>query len=432
MAARVCRRPWVFVLLALSLTALVLVRPLVRNHGDISNFIIAGDKLVDIRDVPVPIKVRPDSWGYDGEFYFRLALDPTTWAPTAYGVTLDAPAWRIQRIFYPVLVHVLTGGHAALVPAGLVLVNLAGLAAIAGLALRLRRRLNLPDWFPLLVMGWPGLAVTLTHDTTEITALTLVLAALNAYFAGRYIVYAGLAALATLTRETSILLFGGIFAHTLWRLLALRFPAIPGAGPTLDEAPGGRGTGWLLKTVCCLLALLPFLIWRQVLTHHFNVSPQAQGGGNMTWPFMGFLRMMAAQLRGGAASLEGLMTQTSTPWTAHALFVALMTTLVQPFVLITAGGIMAMGGWAATRLPIVIRAGGGAVVCGWLVLAALMSLMSANGPWIDSTSYFRAFSEFWLLTCLLLGLARVRLPRPLLIGMAALWLFNLLTCTLSV
>jgi hypothetical protein len=81
-------------------------------------------------------------------------------------------------------------GHAAFVPASLFLVNLFGIGAIAFLATRLTTRLCLPTLTPLAMVFWPGLIVSLTHDTTEIVAAALLLAALDAYFSERLFAYA--------------------------------------------------------------------------------------------------------------------------------------------------------------------------------------------------------------------------------------------------
>ena len=53
--------------------------------------------------------LRGYSDGYDGQFVYRLALDPFTHAVTAHGITLDNPAYRQQRIATALLAHVARG-----------------------------------------------------------------------------------------------------------------------------------------------------------------------------------------------------------------------------------------------------------------------------------------------------------------------------------
>lgn len=124
--------PWVAAaLIALCYTGLFL--PLLARRGrDISRFVIAGGANVDASKLPSGLTVIPNIGGYDGLTFYRLALDPFTSAGTAYGITLDNPAYRQGRIAYPMIVWMLSLGHVRWVPALLVIVNLIAAAAMAG------------------------------------------------------------------------------------------------------------------------------------------------------------------------------------------------------------------------------------------------------------------------------------------------------------
>ena len=93
---------------------------LLRLHHfdyDPTAFIVVGDQMVDEQDLSSELRVLEDSGGYDGQFFYRLALDPFTNERTDFGIRLDAPAYRQQRILYPLVVWVVAGGGtAALVP----------------------------------------------------------------------------------------------------------------------------------------------------------------------------------------------------------------------------------------------------------------------------------------------------------------------------
>src|SRR5713226_6570903 len=98
--------------------------PLLQTRrGDVSRFVIAGGANVDASKVPPGLTVIPNIGGYDGVWFYRLALDPFTTAQTAYGIRLDNPSYRQQRIGYPLIVWLLSLGRAAWVPALLVAVN---------------------------------------------------------------------------------------------------------------------------------------------------------------------------------------------------------------------------------------------------------------------------------------------------------------------
>ena len=87
---------------------------LLASGYDASVFVQAGDRLTD--PAAVSIHVLPNSLGYDGQAYYRLALDPFTSRQDAYGIHLDNPPYRQQRILYPLLGWILSFGHAAALP----------------------------------------------------------------------------------------------------------------------------------------------------------------------------------------------------------------------------------------------------------------------------------------------------------------------------
>lgn len=344
---------------------------LVRHHFDASAFIIAGDRYVDATHLVSPIIVKQNSDGYDGQFYYRLALSPFQLQQTAFGIRFDKASYRVQRIFYPVLVWAATLGHAGAVPAGMYLVNLLGLAAIGGFATRLTVRLRLPALTPLAIVLWPGFIIALTHDTTEIVAAALLLGALDGYFAGRLPVYCVLGALATLTREISILVLGGIVC----------FEAI--------EAVRTRGIAlrWQ-RVLICGVALAPFLVWQAALRRVWAYAPQA-GTSDLGWPLLGAAIMLHDTLTGVKRFAPGR------PFLDAAL---------RAYVVGSAGWLLGFCAIVIARVPAVLRtAGSGALAAGWLPVFALMSLLTAGGPWVDRTAYFRAFTECYVVGCLVLG-----------------------------
>jgi hypothetical protein len=85
------------VLLALA-AGVVTVRLQGAAGGDLARFIVVGARLVDAEQLPSP-RVPVNPRGYDGQFYYRLAVDPTDLSTTAHGIRLDSPLRR-QRIGY--------------------------------------------------------------------------------------------------------------------------------------------------------------------------------------------------------------------------------------------------------------------------------------------------------------------------------------------
>lgn len=141
--------------------------------------------------------------GYDGQFYYFIALDP------AHAATyLDAPAYRFAHIGYPLLVRLLALGQPGLVPYALIAVNILALAGGTLAVAAWMRRAGASPWLALLFGFYPGLFVAFRLDLAE--PLGYALAALGAYlfaYGGqRRLLWAGLSfAAALLTRESTVL-----------------------------------------------------------------------------------------------------------------------------------------------------------------------------------------------------------------------------------
>jgi hypothetical protein len=201
------------------LYAILLLPGLALHRFDVSALIMAGDRFVDARQVESPILVHRESNGYDGQFYYRMALAPLSLAPVTGGVRFDHPAWRMQRIFYPVCAWLLAFGRAAAAPWSLMAVNLLGMAAIGWFGRALAVRAGLAGWVPIAILLWPGFIVALTHDTTEILSEALVLAAL----------------VCRLRRQAA--------GCALLGVLAVRRPFAVGCAAKLVAAPHAAGAG---------------------------------------------------------------------------------------------------------------------------------------------------------------------------------------------
>jgi hypothetical protein len=297
-------------------------------------------------------------------------LAPLRFQQTAFGITLDNAPWRMQRILYPALAWGASFGRAAWLPAAMFLVNLLGLAAVAMFAVLLTARLRLPALTPLAIMVWPGFIIALTRDTTEIVAAAFLLGALDSYFAKRLLAFGVLGALATLTRETSILVLGGILCFELLR--AIR--------------DATAASCWR-RVAICGLALVPFLVWREMLRLFWGDSFQdAALAANMGWPFAGAATMLRD-------SLTGIRRYAPAPG---------FDAEIRTYTIASTCWLLSFCAVVAARLPAALRmAGAGALAAGWLPVIGLMSTLTANGPWIESTAYFRAFTECYLVGSLI-------------------------------
>ncbi len=89
-------------LIAYTVVFMALMR---QRRQDISWFVVAGGSGVNARQIPPGLSIIPSVEGYDGLSFYRLALDPFTRRATDFGITLDTPPYRQQRLLYPVIVY---------------------------------------------------------------------------------------------------------------------------------------------------------------------------------------------------------------------------------------------------------------------------------------------------------------------------------------
>lgn len=368
----------------LLLYALIAGIGIAKGQFDVSSLIVAGDRYVDKAHVPTPIAVRPNSAGYDGQFYFRLAIDPLPQSATGAGVTFDRPAYRSQRIGYPLIVFIMSLGQPALVPLEMVLVNLLGILVIARTAVALQKSLDLPLWFAPAIMAWPGLTVTILHDTTEIVAEAWLLIAILALASQQPRRFMITSAMTVLTRETSMIFFA--------------FAALFGGPLTVRRIVTG------------LFPVVVYASWRLFLAHHWAGSGLLEQAfsGDLGWPLQGFFQTVRDSIL-----LQRPLSPRPGPNAVRNVYVA-----------IAALAIFATAALAAWRIPAALRGQGigRTIAAGWIGLAIPLSMLTEQGPWIDQSGFFRAFTEFWAASLLVLGLTGLRLPRPMAVMAVPVWI----------
>jgi hypothetical protein len=356
--------------MAIAAYALLILPALAAHHFDLSTFIVAGDRFVDAAHTPSPIDVRAHSAGYDGEFFYRLALDPSSFQTTAYGVTLDKPAFRMGRILYPALAWAAAIGRPEAVPAALFGLNMLGIGAIAALASALAKTAGVSSMLVPAIVLWPGFLVCLTHDTAEITAAALMLGAILCYLQRWFFAYAIGASLATLARETTLPVFAGL----------LLYDVISARGPHRKPAIAAG-----------VLLFLPFAAWTVFLTAAWRAVPASQNLARNfgLLPFAGFARMLFDCMTGARA------------WAPRPL----ADLIVRGIVLATSLWLAGFACLVAARLPAVLRGASPLRPLGaaWLLLAAMVALLSAGGPWVEPAGYLRATTEFYVVGCLVLA-----------------------------
>jgi hypothetical protein len=123
--------------------------------------------------------------GQDGQTFWLMARDPLLAHPAVVASREDRPAYREQRVLYPLLAAPLRLlGEQPLVWA-LLLVNLAAVAFGAYWAAQLAEALGAHPWLPLAFLLNPVVVVSLLYDTADALAVALVLCGLTYWYRDR-------------------------------------------------------------------------------------------------------------------------------------------------------------------------------------------------------------------------------------------------------
>jgi hypothetical protein len=196
--------PLVTALIALAgYVCFVALRWWIAASGNINEFVRAELPFAHPGRAPAGLHVFGSN-GYDGQFYYRLALGPANLQWTAFGITLDHP-YRLERIGYPALAWLVSLGHHGLVPVALVLVNVLALFAVGLLGGMLAIESGRHAIWGLLLAGYFGFFKSVGNDLTEPVAAACLLGGILAYRRAHPAVAGLLFGYGALTRETVII-----------------------------------------------------------------------------------------------------------------------------------------------------------------------------------------------------------------------------------
>jgi hypothetical protein len=334
--------------------------------------------------VPAELKIGPH--GYDGQFVYRLAIDPFTRAVTAHGISLDTAGYRQQRIMTAVFAHLLAELPGVGVAAGIALVNVAAVAVgiWVGTAFAADVGRN-PIWG--LVLAIPAcMPISLGRDLTEPVAWAGALAGIWFVRRRRF----GWAALAltvgVLARETTLVIIVGLLLGAGWDLVRHR------RGATWRAA-------WLLAPIAIAAG------WQIWLWHVWGALPIRAGQNNTgSLPLVGPFGSL----------LYGLVG-------THANSVAIGA--VYALERVAELGLLAAAAWLIVRRRTTASA---PETAAW-VLAALLAFSVRS--WRTDYAFLRATYEAWGLSVLVVLQARWA-PAAILggagavtIGVAAVYLY---------
>ena len=214
------------------------------------------------------------SAGFDGQFYYRLALNPLTNKPTEFGITLDEPPLRHQRILYPLLASALSFGNPRLLPAVLILLNFSVLCLMGWLGGCYAQTLKQHALWGIFLPLYPGFLLALSRDTVEIFEAAILLGSFLLLRRRRTVLATAVVVLAILTKETSILIIvAGALVSLVARWRQQSKVSIPWYYVVVPMA------------AFALWQFVQFLIWRE-----FPLL--SSGSNNLGIPFVGPARAL--------------------------------------------------------------------------------------------------------------------------------------------
>jgi hypothetical protein len=351
----------------LAALAFVLARWQLWAKGDITRFILVGRHFATPSQLPPGIAVAP-TYGYDGQFFYRLALNPVNFSHIAYGIRVDQP-YRYMRIGYPWLTWLVSFGQHVLVPVMLVVINIVAIGAMGYLGGMFARQGGRHALAGLVLPAYFGLLTSLSRDTAEPLAAACLLGGLLAIRARRPVLAGLLLAYGALTRESVMVAVAAVaivdFIGVIRRRRFVR--------------PGRDDLVWALPTAA-------FVAWQVVVKLAVGRFPLlVDANGNTGSPFITPLKAVEHNF----AHIHLHQFEQYDLWFLELAILALLA-------------VAALASWRSTNAPVHERLA--------LVLYMIEICVVSPSTWYSLDADLRSFIEVYLLAAIiLLGTPRHRL-----------------------
>lgn len=257
--------------------------------------------------------------GYDGQFYYYAAHDPLILTDTYRFI--DSPAYRYQRLMYPLIAHIISFGHKPLLPYVLILLNISAVAGGAYLIARICKANGISTWYALFFSFSTGLLLSTLRDLTEPLAIFFMVWGLYHYL--QNCTYKALLpfSLGVLTKETILLVPISLFCYkmaTYFYEMLRKYQSNKPVylGEKIDIA-GNMSIG--------IIPSLLYFIWQLYIYAKFNRFSFEDGAGNIGIPFKDMFNKL---LNLFSKVLDAHTYNTSTYNAALVLFEIFLTMLV--------------------------------------------------------------------------------------------------------
>jgi hypothetical protein len=177
----------------------------------------AWDPMAFVLDRPQDVPAD-QTWGigYDGQQAYAIAVDPVGAASK-----LDRPAYRYQRIIYPILARLVGFGNPDLIPWSMLIINLISACVTVLVLSQLLVDRGVSGWWSLVPLLSFNYLIGIRMDLNGPLAYALALGGLLSFERKKPALAAVLFALAGLTREVALVfplaLVAWLFLQRRWR-----------------------------------------------------------------------------------------------------------------------------------------------------------------------------------------------------------------------
>ncbi len=280
----------ILLLVALTFASILFLYSLKFNRN-ITGFMVIGDYFKAPQIWTSHTLIHQNSVGYDGQFYYYIAHDPFIRGGSYDHI--DFPAYRYQRIIYPLAAWLLSFGQPTLIPWMMVAVNLIGILLGTWFLILILKHFGRSSWYSLFYAGLWGFLLCLLRSLPEPLAVTFMVMSIFFYLKGKTRQQTLSLTLAVLTQETTLLVS-----------LAFLFYFF--------------GRKEFRKSLHMLFPPLAYFFWQLYLYAHFQTFSFLGGTQNFSPPFLGITEKFLS-LSQGVLSYETI---------AELIFLFLISVLI--------------------------------------------------------------------------------------------------------
>jgi hypothetical protein len=266
------KRDWTLLLIVALIILSILYLYSLKFNKNITGFMVIGDYFQAPQYWNPQTVIHKGSVGYDGQFYYYIAHDPFVLSGSY--THIDFPAYRYQRIIYPLTVWLVSFGQWALLPYMMVAVNFFSILLGTFLVIKILNHYGSSPWWSLLYPSFWGFLLCLLRCLPEPLAITFVVMAVYAWLKEKQGWQIISLSLAGLTQETTLLV-----AMAFW-LTALHKKKYQ-------------------QSAYLILPFLSYGAWQLYLFSRFGTFSFLGGTQNFGFPFWGLLQKIVLLLQAG-------------------------------------------------------------------------------------------------------------------------------------